>query len=284
MPQEKNPGKKKEPHEKDLSAEEAASHGAAPEEESTSADLPQPESDPSEPAGDGGAGDGGGAEHEEEEAATSANAPAEGEEAATQATGPAEGEEAETQPAAAEEESTSADLPQSEDPQALYVRELEQAVRELEQAILERDKRVDEVLSAYRSNQAETARIRERIERDREKRLMQEKVKLFGRLLEPLDNIERCFVAAGKSGADVDGLKDGLGMVHRQLQDVMFSLGLKRVDPTGQKFDPEKHEAVSVAPVEDADKVDVVIECVQPGYVLEDQLVRAARVVVGKKS
>jgi molecular chaperone GrpE len=156
-------------------------------------------------------------------------------------------------------------------------------VQDLEQQLVEKERKLDEVYAAFRSSQAETSRIRERLERDREKRILQEKVRLFSRILEPLDNLERSLDAAQKAGEDTK-LAAGLVMVHRQICDALFSLGLQRTDPTGQKFDPTRHEAVSVAAVTDEAQHDTVVTCVQPGYVIGDQLVRAARVIVGRKS
>lgn len=154
-------------------------------------------------------------------------------------------------------------------------------VKQLEEKLAEKERRLEEVYRAHRSNQEETARVRERLERDREKRVFQAKTALFARLLEPIDNLERCAAAARGTG-DAASIADGVDMVHKHILDVLTSLGLAREDPTGQQFDPARHDAVSVARVEAAEQHDTIISVVQPGYSLDGQVVRAARVVVGK--
>jgi len=173
----------------------------------------------------------------------------------TDAVGEAAGEDAETQAEA-------------------YVCRLESRVAELES-------KLDKTYAAYRNRERELDRVRERLERDRRKRLFQEKARLFERLLEPMDNLERSMAAAETSG-DFESLLKGLGMVHKQVHAVFSAMGLERFDPAGRPFDPEFHEAVSVVPVDDPAGHDLVHTVLQPGYLLGDQVIRPARVFVGK--
>lgn len=162
--------------------------------------------------------------------------------------------------------------PQPEPP--AYVVELEQRNKDLED-------RLRTTLNAYLRLEEETKKIRERLERDREKRLLQEKQKVFSRLLEPVDNLERSLAAAGIAG-DVSSLVTGLNLVVKQVQEALASCGMVRFDPQGQPFDPQLHEAVTVQPVDSQDSDNRIVATLLVGYTLDGELMRAARVVVGR--
>jgi molecular chaperone GrpE len=68
-------------------------------------------------------------------------------------------------------------------------------------------------------------------------------------------------------------------MVLNGLRETLSRHGIEVVDPTGEKFDPHRHEALSTQPVEGTES-GVVVEVLQKGYVLGDHLIRPARVVV----
>ena len=156
-------------------------------------------------------------------------------------------------------------------------------VQRLEGKVDELEKKLQATYSAHRVREQELTRIRERIERDREKKLFQEKARLFEQLLEPLDNLERSLQAAELSG-DLHALLEGVGLVYAGIQRTFNNLGLQRFGEVGELFDPEIHEAISVAPVTSAAENDRIHMVYLPGYSLSEALIRPARVVVGKKS
>lgn len=94
-------------------------------------------------------------------------------------------------------------------------------------------------------------------------------------MIDAVDNLERALEAAD----DGAGLRDGVEMVLSGLRETLSRNGVEAVDPKGEKFDPTKHEALSTQPVEGTES-GVVVEVLQKGYALGDQLVRPARVVV----
>jgi molecular chaperone GrpE len=156
-------------------------------------------------------------------------------------------------------------------------------VQRLEAKVDELEKKLQATYSAHRGREQELTRIRERLERDREKKLFQEKARLFERLLEPLDNLERSLQAAELSG-DLHALLEGVGLVYGGIQRTFSDLGLERFGEVGELFDPEVHEAISVAPVKNAAENDRIHMVYLPGYRLADAVIRPARVVVGKKN
>src|SRR5881394_1261391 len=77
-------------------------------------------------------------------------------------------------------------------------------------------------------------------------------------------------------GDSEDGLAHGVLLVFRSLRDSLGRHGIEAVDPTGEKFDPNLHEALSAQPAEGVES-GVVVETMQKGYRLGEQLIRPAR-------
>jgi molecular chaperone GrpE len=98
-----------------------------------------------------------------------------------------------------------------------------------------------------------------------------------------LDDLERAIQVAGldPEGDSEDGLAHGVLLVFRSLRDTLTRNGIEAVDPKGEKFDPMVHEALSTVPVEGTES-GVVVEVLQKGYRLGEQLIRPARVVVSE--
>ncbi|MFC1348753.1 MAG: nucleotide exchange factor GrpE [gamma proteobacterium symbiont of Phacoides pectinatus] len=86
-------------------------------------------------------------------------------------------------------------------------------------------------------------------------------------------------LAAARSDTDVETLRQGMALTLEKLQGVLAKFGVEAVDPVGEAFDPERHEAMSVAPTADLPP-NSVAEVHQKGYLLNGRLIRPARVVV----
>ncbi len=109
------------------------------------------------------------------------------------------------------------------------------------------------------------------------------KAEVLRDVLPVLDDLERALQAAGldPEGDSEDGLAHGVLLVFRSLRDSLGRHGIEAVDPAGERFDPTLHEALSAQPVEGVES-GVVVETVQKGYRLGEQLIRPARVVVAE--
>lgn len=94
-------------------------------------------------------------------------------------------------------------------------------------------------------------------------------------LLPVVDNLDRAIEVSGGGEALIEGVR----LVHADLHSILDRLGLTAIDPTGEVFDPNLHEAISQAPVEGAVS-GTIVEVVQKGFTLGDTVVRPARVVV----
>jgi len=100
-------------------------------------------------------------------------------------------------------------------------------------------------------------------------------------LLTVLDDMGRAEVQLEKSG-DVAAIKEGVSLVFNKLRNVLQQKGLKKMDAAGADFDPDVHEAITEIPAPTPDMAGKVIDMVEPGYYLNDKLIRHAKVVVGK--
>lgn len=105
--------------------------------------------------------------------------------------------------------------------------------------------------------------------------------KLMEALLPVLDDIERAQQNIAASN-EVETLKEGVELILSKLTKTLSAQGLKRMETAGAAFDTDFHEAVALIPAtEDAQKGSI-IDCVQAGYLLNDKVIRHAKVVVGQ--
>jgi len=101
---------------------------------------------------------------------------------------------------------------------------------------------------------------------------------LVASLLPVIDNLERALAHCEES-KDINALADGVGMIHRQIRDVLKKFGVRVIESVGKSFDPTKHQAVQMMASKEY-KANTVIQEYQKGYFLHDRLVRPAMVVV----
>lgn len=100
-------------------------------------------------------------------------------------------------------------------------------------------------------------------------------------LLVVLDDTDRAAKQLEKS-TDITVIKEGVSLVFNKLRNVLQQKGLKAMDAVNQPFDADLHEAITEIPAPNPDMVGKVIDVVEPGYYLNDKLIRHAKVVVGK--
>ncbi|KAB7763441.1 nucleotide exchange factor GrpE [Xanthomonas maliensis] len=119
---------------------------------------------------------------------------------------------------------------------------------------------------------------RKRIARDVENARKFANEKLLGELLPVFDSLDAGLTAAG---SEPSPLRDGLDLTYKQLLKVAADNGLTLLDPVGQPFNPDQHQAISQAEAADVAPGHVV-QVFQKGYLLNDRLLRPALVVVAK--
>jgi molecular chaperone GrpE len=136
----------------------------------------------------------------------------------------------------------------------------------------------DEYLELARRTKADFENYRKRVARETSEALARGKADLARQLLPALDNLERA-LATGQDPAAHEALVKGVAMVREELHNRLASAGVESFDPTGEKFDPQLHEALSTRP-SDGTESGVVLETLERGYRLNGLVLRPARVVV----
>ncbi|HSH29051.1 MAG TPA: nucleotide exchange factor GrpE [Thiohalobacter sp.] len=130
--------------------------------------------------------------------------------------------------------------------------------------------------------QAELDNLRKRSERDVANAHKFALEKFASDLLPVKDSLEMGIAAAGE-GNEVDPakLKEGAELTLKMLADSMARFGIQEIDPQGQKFNPEYHEAMSMQERSDVEP-NTVVTVIQKGYTLNDRLIRPAMVMVSR--
>jgi molecular chaperone GrpE len=141
----------------------------------------------------------------------------------------------------------------------------------------------DEYLDLAKRTKADFENYRKRMAADVQAASARGKAEVIREVVPVLDDLERAIQAAGldPEGDSEDGLAHGVLLVFRSLRDSLGRNGVEAVDPKGEKFDPNAHEALSTVK-SDGVEAGRVVEVVQKGYRLGEQLIRPARVVVSE--
>ncbi len=155
--------------------------------------------------------------------------------------------------------------------------------RDFEALLADAQKEKDEYLELARRTQADFENFRKRMAAEVQAAGVRGKSDLIREVVPALDDLERALQAAGldPEGDSEDGLAHGVLLVFRSLRETLQRNGVDAVDPKGEKFDPQWHEALSTVAVEGVEP-GTVVEVMQKGYKLGEQLVRPARVVVNE--
>lgn len=149
---------------------------------------------------------------------------------------------------------------------------------ELDQALATAEKHRDEALRAL----AELDNVRKRAERDVESAHKFGMEKFINELLPVKDSMDLGFDAAN-SAEDVAALREGMALTLKMFDGALEKGGVKAIDPVGEEFDPEFHQAMMMEESLEAEP-GKILRVMQKGYSLNERLVRPAMVVVAKKA
>ena len=130
--------------------------------------------------------------------------------------------------------------------------------------------------------QAEMQNLRRRTEQDIEKAHKFGQEKFSTELLAVMDNLERSAAAAEASEDEaVQAIKEGVELTLKGFMDCFKRFNIEAVDPLGEPFDPQLHQAMSIQESPDAE-TNSVIAVMQKGYTLHGRVIRPAMVMVSK--
>ncbi|WP_320822833.1 nucleotide exchange factor GrpE [Reinekea sp.] len=133
----------------------------------------------------------------------------------------------------------------------------------------------------YLRSEAEMANLRRRVEKDVENAHKYGQEKLSRELLAVADNLERAVSSSESDTADLVSLKEGVDLTLKGLKDLFVKFNIEAIDPEGNPFDPQLHQAMSMVENPNVEP-NTVIAVMQKGYLLNGRLIRPAMVMVSK--
>ena len=105
--------------------------------------------------------------------------------------------------------------------------------------------------------------------------------KAISAILPILDDLERALQNM-KNSDNVEAMYEGIELISQKFLKTLGQEGLEKMEPIGETFDTDFHEAIAMVPAQEEDKKGKVLDCVQTGYKLHDKVIRHAKVVVAQ--
>lgn len=128
---------------------------------------------------------------------------------------------------------------------------------------------------------AEAQNVRRRAEQEAEKARKFALEKFVKELLPVIDSLEKALESMQEEASEAH--REGVAMTLKMQRDVLAKFGVEEVEPQGEPFDPQLHEAMAMVPNPEMDP-NTVMDVMQKGYLLNGRLVRPAMVVVSQKA
>ncbi|NLR80305.1 nucleotide exchange factor GrpE [Chitinophaga eiseniae] len=148
-------------------------------------------------------------------------------------------------------------------------------------ALEKKEQEVNEIRDKYLRLQAEFDNYRKRTAKERIELMQTASKEVIISLLDVLDDSDRA-VKQLENATDVSAVKDGVMLVFNKLRNTLQAKGLKPMESIHTSFDPDLHDAITEIPAPTPELVGKVVDTLQPGYYLNDKLIRHAKVIVGK--
>lgn len=161
--------------------------------------------------------------------------------------------------------------------------EVEKLVEEVENETLEKESETatateDKYEDKYLRLLAEFENYRMRTAKEQLELISTANGKLLAKLSEVKDNFDRAFAEENKTG-DLEAFEKGVKLIQEQFYNILEEFGLETIDPVGEVFDPNLHEALMNQPSETVPEGSVA-QVFQKGYKLKNKLLKTAKVIV----
>jgi molecular chaperone GrpE len=164
------------------------------------------------------------------------------------------------------------------------VEDAQSAVDEIVEAEITLEHLQDELATARDAAlraQADAQNARRRADQDVEKARKYALERFSGELLPVVDNLERALESASGDSPEIVAMTEGVELTLKSLMDVLGRFNIEQIDPQGEPFDPQFHQAMTM--IENADvEPNSVLQVMQKGYTLSGRLIRPAMVLISK--
>lgn len=140
---------------------------------------------------------------------------------------------------------------------------------------------IEEQKDKYLRLSAEFDNYRKRTLKEKAELIKNGGKKAISAILPILDDLERALQNMQKAD-DVKAMYEGIDLIYQKFLKGLSQEGLQKMEPVGEAFDTDYHEAVALVPAPSEDQKGKVLDCVQTGYKLNDKVIRHAKVVVAQ--
>ncbi|MDR0421288.1 MAG: nucleotide exchange factor GrpE [Prevotellaceae bacterium] len=143
------------------------------------------------------------------------------------------------------------------------------------------EEKLAEINDKYLRLSAEFDNYRKRTAREKLDILRNGGEEVIKGLLPVLDDFDRCLISL-ETTTDIDAIKEGVVLIHNKLLGFLKSEGLTEIETINHELDTNIHDAVTTFPVSDESKKGKIIDVAQKGYILNDKVIRFAKVIMGE--
>lgn len=151
----------------------------------------------------------------------------------------------------------------------------------LAQELKKANEQIEEQKDKYLRLSAEFDNYRKRTMKEKAELILNGGEKSISSILPIVDDFERALKNM-ETATDVAAVKEGVELIYNKFMSVLGQNGVKVVETKEQPLDTDYHEAIAVIPAPNEELKGKILDCVQTGYILNDKVIRHAKVVVGE--
>lgn len=151
----------------------------------------------------------------------------------------------------------------------------------LQKQLEEAQQTIEDQKDKYLRLSAEFDNYRKRTLKEKAELIKNGGEKAISAILPILDDLERALANMQKLD-DIQAMYDGIDLIHQKFLKTLSQEGLQKMEPIGEAFDTDFHEAIALVPAPEEAQKGKVLDCVQTGYKLNDKVIRHAKVVVAQ--
>lgn len=153
----------------------------------------------------------------------------------------------------------------------------EELAQELEKA----NAAVEEQKDKYLRLSAEFDNYRKRTMKEKAELILNGGQKCISNVLPVIDDLERALKTM-QTATDVKAVEEGVELIYNKFMSILGQEGVKVIETKDQPLNTDYHEAIAVVPAPSEELKGKILDCVQTGYMLNDKVIRHAKVVVGE--
>ena len=152
---------------------------------------------------------------------------------------------------------------------------------ELEQKLAEAAEKIATLEDKYLRQVAEFDNYRKRTMKEKAELIKNGGERAIESILPVLDDFERALLTMEKNDNAAE-IRVGVELIYNKFVTILKQNGLQKIETEGKDFDTDYHEAIAMVPTPDASQKGKVLDCIQTGYMLNDRVIRHAKVAVGE--